>query len=86
MCCTDIAAKAGRWSVGIAPDLMGDSEPGFMVPDDAAALADACVRLLADDTLSARCGEVARQRAVGFTTDRMVEETLAVYGRALGAG
>jgi len=84
------AAQAGvpavSTPVGIAPDLMGDGEAGFMVPDDAAALADACVRLLADDTLRARCGEVARQRAVGFTTDRMVEETLAVYGRALGAG
>ena len=84
------AAQAGvpavSTPVGIGPDLLGDSEAGFMVPDDAAALADACVRLLADGTLRARCGAVARQRAMGFTTDRMAEETLAVYGRALRTG
>ncbi len=83
------AAQAGvpavSTPVGIAPDLLADSEAGFMVPDDAAALADACVRLLTDDALRARCGEVARQRAASFTIERMAEETLAGYRRALGA-
>ena len=70
------AAQAGvpavSTPVGIAPDLLADSEAGFMAPETRRS-ADACVRLLTDDALRARCGEVARQRAASFTIERMAE-------------
>jgi glycosyltransferase involved in cell wall biosynthesis len=50
--------------VGGIPDLVADGETGLLVePEDAAALADALVRLLADPELAARMGAAARTAA-----------------------
>jgi glycosyltransferase involved in cell wall biosynthesis len=48
--------------VGGIPDLVSDGETGILVPPgDAAALADALVRVLSDTTLAERLGLAARQ-------------------------
>jgi glycosyltransferase involved in cell wall biosynthesis len=61
-----------------------DSVTGLIVPPgDAAALAGALRRLLADDCLRLRLGAQARSRALSeFTVPRMVEGTLQVYAEA----
>lgn len=68
------------------PDAVGDAglissygQPG--------ALAGALSKLAGDPALRSRLGEAARARfAARFTAERMVEETRAVYERALDAG
>jgi rhamnosyl/mannosyltransferase len=62
-----------------------DGVSGLIVPvGDAAALATALTRLLADDAFRIRLGRQARERALSeFTIPRMVEQTLAVYQEAI---
>jgi len=51
-------------------------------PNDPAALAAALSRILDDPSLANRFGTEGRQRAVGlFTAERMVDDTLKLYGR-----
>ena len=59
---------------------------GLTVPvGDSQALADALNRLLGDESLRARLGAQARERATGdFTIERMARDTLAVYTEATG--
>ena len=78
-----VATRAG----GI-PDVMVDGTTGFLVPPrDHHAMADRIVQLLADDSLRARMGAAALQRArERFTVERMVEGTVAVYARLAGTG
>ena len=62
-----------------------DGVTGLVVPPgDAAALAAALRRLLADDELRARLGAQAQERAQReFTVPRMVARTLEVYAEAI---
>jgi glycosyltransferase involved in cell wall biosynthesis len=71
-----VATRAG----GI-PEAIVDGQHGLLVPPhDAAALADAIVRLLKDDALRDRLAAAGRQRIVDeFSVDQMVRRTVAAY-------
>jgi glycosyltransferase involved in cell wall biosynthesis len=70
-----IAAAAGGLAEVVEPE-----SSGLLVPaGDAAALAAAMARLLADDPLRRRLVEGGRRRAEAFSVDAMVAGTLAVY-------
>ena len=68
------------------PEVVVDGETGFLVPpQDPKAMAERIVQLLKDDALRGRMGEAGLARArARFTVERMVEETNAVYERAVG--
>lgn len=71
--------------VGGCREAVQDGRTGLLVPPrDAAALADALIRVLDDSQLARgmgqRAGKVVRER---FTTERMVEQTLGVYGEVV---
>jgi glycosyltransferase involved in cell wall biosynthesis len=74
--------------VGGVPEAVVHGETGLLVPPgDPTALASALDRLLRDAGLRRRMGEAGRQRALAhFTEARMLEETAALYVRALGRG
>lgn len=69
-------------AIGQIPDLVQHGVTGLLVPPgDIAALADACVRLHAEETTRHRMGALARHRALArHTWDALVERVL---GRAL---
>jgi glycosyltransferase involved in cell wall biosynthesis/GT2 family glycosyltransferase len=57
-------------NIGGYPDLIDDGENGLLVPPgDAASLAAAMARLIADQPLRERLGEKARERARAFTPE-----------------
>jgi len=68
--------------VSAVPEVVLDGETGLLVPpDDPAALGRALSRLAADPELRASLGAAGAARVrERFGLDRMVEETLAVYG------
>ena len=70
--------------VSAAPELVADGETGVLVPpDDAPALADAVLSLLADPARAASLGEAGRARARSeFSVARMAVRTAAVYASA----
>jgi len=71
-----VATRAGG-----LPELIRDGENGLLVPvRDSAALARAISRLLSDPPLAGRLGEEGRRTVEsGFTTDHMLEKTVALY-------
>ncbi len=79
------AMAAGRpvvaTRVGPIPEVVMDGETGLLVePGNAAALAEAIVRVLTDAALSERLGRAGRSRAAEhFGIVRMVAETEALY-------
>jgi rhamnosyl/mannosyltransferase len=84
------AALMGRPAVATSlptgvPWVNLDGVTGINVPpNDAAALAAALAMLCGDEALASRLGKAARARALAeFTTDRMVERTLALYREVL---
>ena len=85
--CTPLvdAMAAGKASVATAvggvPEVIEEGLTGYLVPPrDPPILANRLVRLLKNESLRARMGEAARQRArERFTLERMVEQTAAVY-------
>jgi len=68
------------WAV---PEMIVDGETGFVVPvDDASALADRILRLLADPSLAKAMGEAGQRRARAmFTWDHAVGRLLDVVAR-----
>jgi rhamnosyl/mannosyltransferase len=74
----DIAGSGVGW-------VNADGETGFNVPvRDDAAMAAAIDRLLADPALAGRMGEAGRRRlSEVFSTQRMIDGTLAVYAEAV---
>jgi len=72
--------------VRVAPDIVSDGRNGLIAPiGDVAALAAAVTRLLDDAGLSRRIGDAAQADARhSFSADHMVDETLRVYGAAMG--
>ena len=71
---------------GGLPEIVDHERTGLLVPlRDPSAMADAIVRLLTDDALRARYGAAGLQRIrERFNADRMVDETVEVYARAVG--
>jgi len=76
-----VATRAG----GI-PEVVEDGENGLLVPPrDHAAMAQAIVRLLKDETSRRQMGDAGLSRVRSrFTVERMVAETAAVYARVAG--
>ena len=72
--------------VGGIPEVVVDGETGFLVPARSPrALAQGIVTLLRNETLRRACGQAGRTRVLArFTVERMVRETLEVYGRLAG--
>ena len=66
-------------------EVLGEADCGILIrPGDPKALAEAICSLLADPALRKRMGEAGRKRmAEEFTEDKLVERTLALYGRLL---
>ncbi len=73
-------------AVGGNPELIRDSENGFLVPDnDHQALAERMLRFILDPSLAATMGRRAQEDArQTFSAAKMVDETCAVYHRLLG--
>lgn len=69
-----------------AAEWMHDGADGFVVPDadDVAGFAGALRLILADPRRAAEVGRAARRTAAEFAWERVVEQTEAVYRRALG--
>lgn len=74
--------------VGGIPEVVLDGETGILVPpEDAAALADALLKLLGDPGLRVSLGSAARSRALlRFTARRHIEGVEAVYAELLEDG
>lgn len=72
--------------VSAVPEVVVEGRTGLLVPpSDDAALAAAMLALARDPSLRARLGAAGRERVrEAFGLDRMVDETLAVYGEVLG--
>lgn len=67
-------------SVGGVVDMIADGDSGLLAPPgDAAGLAAAMARLLADDDLRARLGAAAKVRVRAFTASAVAERLEAVY-------
>lgn len=87
LCLAVIEAQAAGVPVVATPvggirETVVEGETGLLVePRDAAGLASAILRLLADRELSARLSAEARRRVRDrYSVDRMVAETLRLYG------
>ena len=65
---------------------VGGDAARFLPPHDVRAWGDALVELLRDDTERARLARAGRARAAGFTWERCIERTRAVYSEVLGGG
>ena len=64
----------------------GREAPGVRPPDDPAALAAGMLELARDETLRARLGAAGHRRVLTrFGLDRMVDETIEVYGEVISA-
>jgi glycosyltransferase involved in cell wall biosynthesis len=87
LCVAVIEAQAAGVPVVATPvgginETVLDGDTGWLVPvGDAAALADRIVRVLEHPEEAARLAAEARRRAARFSTEHMVAETLALYGR-----
>jgi glycosyltransferase involved in cell wall biosynthesis len=70
-------------TVGSAPDVLTDGVDALLVaPGDAGALTAAVERLARDRELLARLREAAHRTAQGFSWERVVTDTVALYERA----
>jgi glycosyltransferase involved in cell wall biosynthesis len=70
--------------VGGVPEVVDDGRTGLLVPaGDPAALAGAVVRLIESPGLRARLGSEARRRSDRYSSERLADETLALYRELL---
>jgi glycosyltransferase involved in cell wall biosynthesis len=71
--------------VGGVSEAISDGETGFLIPrGDVALLRSRLRELIGDAALRRRLGSAGRRRfEAEFSAPRMIEQTLAVYGRAL---
>jgi glycosyltransferase involved in cell wall biosynthesis len=70
-------------TVGSAPDVLTDGVDALLVaPGDADALTAAVERLTRDRELLARLRDAAHRTAQGFSWERVVADTVALYERA----
>jgi glycosyltransferase involved in cell wall biosynthesis len=70
--------------IGDHADLVQDGVHGYVIPPDSPIeLANALNRLLCDDMLRHRMGEVARDKAQGFSDIRMAKKIEEIYDRIL---
>lgn len=69
--------------VGGIDELVGDGAAGIAVERAAESVAAALARLAGDARLRARMGEIAHERAQGFSWDRVTERRLEIYRRLL---
>lgn len=69
--------------VGGLPEIVEDGRTGFLVDNDAAEIARAIRKLVAQPELAAEMGRRAREFAERFSVDRMVDETIRVYEKVL---
>lgn len=88
LCLSVIEAQAAGVPVVATPvggirETVVDGETGLIVPvGDPGALAAAVCRLLADPKLAGRLAAEARRRVLArFSVEKMVERTIALYGR-----
>jgi glycosyltransferase involved in cell wall biosynthesis len=74
-------------NVSSAPEIVAAGETGLLVaPDDAAALAEAVLELLADPARAAAMGEAGLARArAEFSVARMADRTAALYAAVSSA-
>ena len=81
------AAAAGvpsvTTAVGSASEVVIDGVTGFVVEPDASALAEALVRLLADESRAEMGAEARRHAESMFTTQRLVDDHRLLYERLL---
>lgn len=69
-------------AVNGTPEAVRHGETGFLVaPGDAAAAADAIIRLGRDPALRRRLGRAGREVSAGFAQARFRHEVLSLYGR-----
>lgn len=75
-------------NVGGMRELVNDGVTGILVPPgEPERLAVALERLLGDEALRRKMGEAGRRKALaGFTVDRMLRDTEAVYQGVVGCG
>lgn len=83
------AALVGRpavtTDVGSAAEVVAHGQTGFVTPPDASQLANAVLRLLADDALRRSLGEAAALRAKRlFSAERLVADTTRLYETLAG--
>jgi glycosyltransferase involved in cell wall biosynthesis len=70
--------------VGGIPEVVADGETGILVPPgDAAELARAMERLIADHALRESMGETAMKRSRSFTADAVVPRIESIYSEAV---
>lgn len=66
-------------AVGGVPDMLKDQESGLLVSCDTQAVADACARLVGDQTLREKLGRAALADSVRFSAQTMAKAYLDIY-------
>jgi glycosyltransferase involved in cell wall biosynthesis len=73
--------------VGGLPEIIAEERTGWLIPPDSPrALAEAITNAAADPSVLAALGRQARERALQFSSDIMVDRTIGLYQRLLGEG
>ncbi len=70
---------------GGAPETVRDTIDGFLVADDADAMAKAALRLLSDPALRRRMADEARRGAAARTPDKVGAQVIALYEALIAA-
>lgn len=68
-------------NVGGVPDLLHDGKSGLLVPCNPEAIAQACIKLLSDETLRSQLGMEARKESTNFDAKNMACQYVHVYNQ-----